>query len=287
MGDGETAYQGLRSEEQRRLSVTLAARPRALLTDVDGTISAIAPTPEAATLLPGVRETLVEACGVFDLVGAISGRSAFDARRMVDLPRMLYVGNHGMEWIEPNAAVNEPGALHVVPAAQRYATTITAALDAIEHTIVPRFPGMLVERKGVTGSIHYRLVDDPIAAENAVESALHRYGAHELRITHGKQIVELRPPLAIDKGTSIKELTATHRLKGAVYLGDDRTDIDAFRALRELGEDVTFHGFSVAILHAEAPPELADAADLALGSVEEVPAFLHWLVERARRGNPR
>src|SRR5579862_5852508 len=93
MPDAASAFPGVPAAGERRLRAALAARPRALLTDIDGTISAIAPSPEAATLLPGVRALLREACAVFDLVAAISGRGADDALRMVGVEGMRYIGN--------------------------------------------------------------------------------------------------------------------------------------------------------------------------------------------------
>jgi trehalose 6-phosphate phosphatase len=279
----------MRSAERRRLRAVLEARPRALLTDVDGTISAIAPTPDAAVLLPGVRDSLIEACQVFSLVGAISGRSAPDASRLVDVPCLWYIGNHGMEQMAPRdpaeAAETDtrPGALTIMPEARRSMPAITSALDHIERTLVTRFPGMLVERKGVTGSLHYRLVVEPAEAERAIEELLAPIEAAEgLRVTRGKQVIELRPPVEITKGTAIRELIQARHLAGALYLGDDRTDLDAFDALRALGEGGAFRAFTVAVLHAEAPPALATAADLALPSVARVPAFLRWLLAEAR-----
>jgi trehalose 6-phosphate phosphatase len=261
----------------------LAAHPRGLLTDVDGTISAIAPTPDAAVLLPGVREILTAAHATFDLVAAISGRAARDARRLVGVAQMLYVGNHGMEILAPSA--REAGAERwtIAPTVQPYIPIITAALDEVERDVVPRFPGMVVERKGVTGSVHYRLVADLEEAESAVELTLAHLFAGELRITHGKQVIELRPPVDIDKGTAVEDLVRGHHLRSAIYLGDDSTDLDAFRALSALAAQGEFTGFAVAVLHPEAPPQLAEAADLILSSVDAVPAFLRWLISAAQK----
>jgi len=80
-----------------RLRAVLALRPLGLFSDIDGTLSAIAPTPDAAILLPGVADLLKQALPTFDLVAAVSGRTAIDARAMVGLPGLLYIGNHGLE----------------------------------------------------------------------------------------------------------------------------------------------------------------------------------------------
>lgn len=259
---------------QQRLLAALRPRPRGLFSDVDGTLSPIAPTPEAAVLVPGVRELLDRARSSFDLVAAVSGRSAQDAARLVGLPGLTYIGNHGMERLDSD------GTLHILPAAAPYADAIRTALDAVERALAPRYPGLRVERKGVTGSIHLRNAADPLAAEEAVAQMLAQVAEPRgLRVTRGKRVVEVRPPVAVDKGVAIAELVHSCGLRGALYLGDDRTDVDAFQALRTLTHAGVFQGVAVAVLHDEAPPDLAAAADVTLESIERVPALLRWLLE--------
>ncbi len=271
-----------RSAARQRLSAVVAAHPRGLLTDVDGTISAIAPTPDAAVLLPGVRELLADACATFEVVAAISGRSALDARRLVGIPEMLYVGNHGLEILAPARQSGDEEQLTIVPEALPYVAQIEVLLNEIARDVAPRFEGMLVEHKGVTGSIHYRLVHDRTAAEAAILAELAHLGANQrLRVTHGKQVIELRPPLDIDKGSAVQSLVSDHHLRGAIYLGDDRTDLDAFQSLRSLATDGTVEGCTVAVAHPEAPPELAAAADLVLDSITHVPDFLREVLALA------
>jgi len=273
--DGELPWLDGGTREQ--VCSTLAVRPRGLLTDVDGTISAIAPAPADAVLLPGVAELLAQACTVFDVVAAISGRSAADARRLVGVPGIIYVGNHGLECIKATAEGAEE--VQVLPAVQPYVETINAALDDVEDALSPRFPGMVVERKGASGSVHVRATSEPEIAEEAVTRALTAIALPRgLRVTHGKLVVELRPPLAVDKGTAVTGLVRSFGLRGALYLGDDRTDIDAFRALHQLCIDEQCRGVTVAILHPEAPPDLAGEADVVLDSIEHVPAFLRWVL---------
>lgn len=243
-----------------------------LFTDVDGTISAIAPTPDAAVLLPGARELLIEATRRFALVAAVSGRSALDARRLVGVSNLLYIGNHGMESIEPGAS--EP---LVIPAAAPYVPAITSALDAIERRLAGRFPGLLVERKGPTGSVHVRQTADPDAAERAVDDMLREVALPAgLRLTRGKMVIEVRPPIDMDKGQALRAWIGAKKLAGALYLGDDRTDVDAFRALRALSTAGECRGVAVAIIQDETPPELAREADVTLAGVARVPELLRW-----------
>jgi trehalose 6-phosphate phosphatase len=256
----------------------LEARPRGLLTDVDGTISPIAPSPEAAVLLPGGADLLREATSCFDVVAAISGRSAADTRRMVGVPGLVYAGNHGMEWLDADATDDAPA--RVLPEAEGYVDDVADALDEVEVTLGAHWPGMVVERKGVTGSVHVRGTSDPSAAMDAVTRGLTVAAVRRgLRVTTGRLVAEVRPPVDVDKGSAVTGMVRERGLRGVLYLGDDRTDMDAFRALGSLTAEGTCRGVAVAVLHAEAPPDLAAEADLALASVELVPAFLRAVLK--------
>lgn len=258
------------------LRSALAARPRGLFTDVDGTISPIAPTPEAARLLPGVRALLERARDTFDYVAAVSGRAAENARAMVGVEGIAYIGNHGFERLTPD------GALVILPAAQPYLRAVAETLAAVARELEPRLPGLRIEPKGVTASIHVRNTADPAAAEEAVYARAAELARDTgLRVTRGKMVVELRPPVEVDKGVAVTEIIRSHGLRGAFYLGDDRTDIDAFRALRRLTQEGVCRGVAVAVIQSEAPPGLADAADLTLPAIEAVPDFLRWLLDNA------
>jgi trehalose 6-phosphate phosphatase len=283
MSQTRAPFPGMRNGTWRQLRAVLASRPRALLTDIDGTISAIAPTPDSATILPGISDKLIQASDIFDVVATISGRSAQDARRLVGLSGLTYIGNHGMEQIDTTSDGVVNNEVSVLPIATAFIDDVNEALNDLEQTLASRFPGLLVERKGVTGSIHYRQTDDPFTAEKAIIAQLDTLPASkDLTITRGKLVIEVRPPVKIDKGTSIKDLVTTRGLEGGIFFGDDWTDIDGFRALHELTIAGGFYGFAVAVLHPEAPKEILEFADFALNSIEEMPLFLDWLLDRAR-----
>ncbi len=154
-----------------RLRVALAQRPRGLLTDIDGTLSPIAPSPDVARLLPGVQASLVAALAVFDVVAAVSGRDPHDAQRLVGLPALTYIGSHGLERLEPSPASqpDAPDALDapdtsngsdapsasaiplptniamrslIFPAAAPYRVAIAAALEEVGAALAPRFPAL-------------------------------------------------------------------------------------------------------------------------------------------------
>lgn len=257
-----------------RLRAALALRPSGLFSDVDGTLSAIAPTPETAVLLPEVADLLTQARSAFDLVAVVSGRAVADARQMVNVPDILYIGNHGLEYL------NEDGVtMHVRPEAEPWVRAINHVLASVQSPLTERYPGLRVERKGVTASIHLRGLEEPYKAEDAIYQAITEAANPKgLRVTRGKLVVELRPPLDIDKGVAIESFIRERGLRSALYLGDDQTDIDAFRTLRRLTEEGACLGIAVAVLHGEAPENLATEADIALDAVEAVPSFLRWLL---------
>ncbi len=111
-----------------------------------------------------------------------------------------------------------------------------------------------LEDKGTVISIHYRSSPQPAAARQAILEASKRVLPQDgLIIAEGKMVVEVRPPLAIDKGTVVRDLVREHGLRGIVYLGDDLTDVDAFRAVRELREEGEVLGLTAGVAGAEAP----------------------------------
>lgn len=257
-----------------RLHAMLAQRPFGLFSDVDGTLSAIAPTPDAATLLPGIADLLAQARISFAFVAAVSGRAAADASRMVGVPGLLYIGNHGLEYLSEDGKT-----IHVRPEAEPWVRAINHVLATVQGPLLERYPELMVERKGVTASIHLRRLDEPHQAEDVVYEAVVEAASREgLRVTRGKLVIELRPPLDVDKGVSIEEFIRARGLRGVVYLGDDQTDIDAFRTVRHLTNKGVCQGIAVAVLHQEAPTGLTTEADMTLPSVEAVPGFLRWLL---------
>ncbi len=255
---------------------TLRQTPAAVVTDIDGTISSIAPTPAEAMVDPGAQAALSLLRERLAAVAVVSGRAPQDGAAMVGLPELTYVGNHGLERI----AAGEPWTHPVAAAAQ---PAIAAALAEIETAAraATDVPWLIVENKGVTGTVHYRLAPDPVAAVALLEPlAREATDRHGLRLTLGRMILEVRPPLAVNKGTAIRDLARDLGLRGIVFFGDDVTDVDAFRALREMREAGEAATLRVGVIGPETSPAVLAEIDL---SVKGVPACAATLLALAAR----
>jgi trehalose 6-phosphate phosphatase len=210
----------------------LSGSPFVALLDVDGTLAPIARRPEQAAVPDATRRIVAELAALPDSVVAIvSGRAAADAARLVGVPGVWTIGNHGLEMGTPNEAPRPR------PELARFADAMAHALDqsrafAAEHS------GVIVEDKRWTLSVHYRLVDPPAIAEvvHATRAIAERLG---LRATSGRRVIEIRPPIDVDKGTAsidlLRELRATTAVASVFCAGDDRTDEDMFRRVRVAG----------------------------------------------------
>ena len=154
----------------------------------------------------------------------ITGRSAADARRILGTDALLVVGNHGLEWLEPGAAVAD-----VPPLGQELEADVERALRA-----VPQLNGVVIERKGLSATIHVRAAADPEATLAAVEVALRPATLHGVELRGGRMSLEVRPAAAGDKGSALRSVVERHGLRGLLVLGDDVTDVDMFRAATEL-----------------------------------------------------
>jgi trehalose 6-phosphate phosphatase len=210
------------------VATRLAGRPLVLMLDVDGTLAPIAPRPEAAAVPPATQRVVAALAARPDVrVALVSGRAAADARRMVGVSNLWVVGNHGAETVGPD------GELSVDPQVAPYRMPVAQAVRKLSTLVAP-VPGVLVEDKTWTLSIHYRLADPAVVPRlrATVDSVAADLG---LRVSEGKQVLELRPPVHVNKGTAVLQLA--RQLGGVgeggvLFAGDDTTDEDAFRLLR-------------------------------------------------------
>jgi trehalose 6-phosphate phosphatase len=232
----------------------LAAEPgrAAVIFDVDGTLAPIVPRPEDAGVPPETRAELERLAGRYRLLAFVSGRMGADARRMVGVEGATYVGVHGLE-LEPTAADwREP----------------LAELASAD------WPWGPVEDKGLTVSFHYRNAGDQDAAVRGAEELADRAREAGLVPRFGRKVLEVRPAVDADKGTAVRQLVREAGVEHALFAGDDTTDLDAFRGLREAEVEVAV---CVAVASEEGPPELVEQADLVVEGTAGVLELLRQL----------
>jgi len=258
-----------------RSLAALAHCPAGFVTDVDGTISRITSPPSAATVDPAAHAALRELVGLLDVVAVVSGRDAEDARRMVGLDEVVYLGNHGMERLEGDV-------LTVSPLATSYRQRVGAAVAALRSAL--DLPGVTLDDKGVTASVHYRQAQDPLAVERVVVDAARRVADDlGLRVTRGRMVVELRPPIDLNKGTAVRELVVARGLRGVVFVGDDRTDVDAMETVIDLRANSGIAGVCVGVLGPETPSVVRERADEMVQGVDGVARLLQQMATELRR----
>jgi trehalose 6-phosphate phosphatase len=229
----------------------LAEKPErvALFLDVDGVLAPIVPRPEDARVPDEARAELRRLDEGYALVACISGRAGADAARIVGVPELVYVGNHGLELNSEAAAWGER--------LQRF-------LEDVGWTAT--------ENKGLTASLHYRGAADEGMARAALEDVKSRAEREGFVARFGRKVLEVLPPLDVNKGTAVRQLLTERNLERALYAGDDTTDLDGFRALD--GLDVSVR---IAVISDEGPPELREAADLMVRTPEELLGLLRRL----------
>lgn len=251
----------------------------AVLLDIDGTLAPIVRHAADAHVPEATRTLLIEISRRYQLVGCVSGRRAATARQIVSIGSIAYVGNHGGELLRPGATRPE-----VDP-------DVTAWSERVGEFAVRAYTPELQrarvrsEDKEAIAAFHWRGAPDEEHASELVRNIAKHAEEEGFAIHWGRKVLEVRPPVALDKGLGVTALlqSATDgdgvALSGALYVGDDSTDIDAFRALRAL-VDAGMLGFSlcVAVGSEETPPELAEQADLIIDGQSGVRGVLEALL---------
>ena len=220
----------------------------ALFLDVDGTLAPIVARPELAEVPEETRAEVRRLVDRYALVACVSGRTGEEARRLVGVEGVVYVGVHGLE---------------LAPEAESWRDTLQpfASLD---------WPW--IEDKGLTVALHWREAGDQDAAHAELGVVADQARAAGLDVRWGRKVLELRPPVAADKGTAVRSLLDERSLRRGLYAGDDTTDLDGFRGL-----DGCELAVRVAVVSGEAPAGLADAADVVVGSPAELLDVLRGL----------
>jgi trehalose 6-phosphate phosphatase len=265
---------------ERGLSLGPLARLRddpahaAILTDVDGTLAPIVPRPEQAAVPARGSELLARLSERYGLVACVSGRRAEEARLLVGVDGIAYAGNHGFELLLPGEeAPRLDPSLH---GRERDAADFVSGLAARELSEA----GLRLEDKGPIQALHWRGAADDRAAEARAHEIAAEAGRAGLKLHWGRKVLELRPPGGGGKDAAVAALLAGDDLTAAVYAGDDRTDLDAFRRLRELSEGGELEvAIRVGVVSDEGPREIAEEADVAVEGPVGWLALLEALAE--------
>jgi trehalose 6-phosphate phosphatase len=242
----------------------LEQRPLGLVFDIDGTLSPIAPTPNEARLYPGVAEYLQQ-LSQYAHVGIITGRAVADGARLVNVEGLTYVGTHGLEWADGLPPAHP---IELIAEAQPYIESGQQLLDLAEEQLVPQIPGLIVQRKSVGGTLHYRMAPDPEQARELILSTLKEPARQSnLHLDEGKRVVEVLTPLTINKGKALRRFTEHFSIQGILFAGDDRTDIHGILEIERLRQD-GYQAQSIAVQHPDTPPALLEHANLIVQEVE-------------------
>jgi trehalose 6-phosphate phosphatase len=232
------------------LLVELADDPgrAAILLDVDGTLAPIVERPADARVPDETRSELARLASRYALVACVSGRPRAEVERMLDVSGVAIVGEHGLE---------------LAPDAPRWADAIASFARGVDWP---------AEQKPLSVSFHFRRADDEAAARAYLTRVAEAAEAEGLVPRWGRMVLEVRPPVAADKGSAVRALVTRAGVDRGLYAGDDTTDVDAFGGLD--GLDVAVR---VAVDSGEAPRALIEGADLVVTGTEGVLALLRAL----------
>lgn len=239
--------------------------------DIDGTLAPIVNHAADAHVPESTRQLMIAVARMYGLVACVSGRKASEARAMVSIGSITYIGSHGVEllragWTEAMLDADVADWVRRIQDFGREADTADVRRRRVR-----------LEDKGAIVAFHWRGAPDEDAARQAVDAIAQRAQAAGLRTHWGRKVLEVRPPVRIDKGAGITRLLheVGPEIDAALYVGDDYTDLDAFRALGELvAEGRLRRAVRVGVRSEEGPSEIAAEADIAVDGPEGVRELL-------------
>lgn len=245
----------------------------AILLDIDGTLAPIVELAADARVPERTRQLLAEVAKRYGVVACVSGRRASEARAMVAIGTISYLGSHGAEllrtgWTQP---VLDEKIAHWARRVQEFGRELdTADLRRLR---------VRIEDKGLIVAFHWRGAPDEGAARAAIDSIAARAESSGLRTHWGRKVLEVRPPVRLDKGAGISTFLAEEDVDSALYVGDDRTDLDAFRALAELADNGRLKRVLRVGVRSDEGPELTSETDLVVEGPGGVRDLLSMLLE--------
>jgi len=242
-------------------TITGAPRQSAIFCDIDGTLAPIVRNAEDARVSPETARLLGVLARRYACVACISGRPAGEAKRLVGVGSIVYVGMHGAERFDPG----EPRARLSPEIAAWREPVQSFANSALDGSRLLR---IRVEDKGPIVAFHWRGVPDEPAARRRLDEVAEAAQAEGLRVHWARKVLEIRPPVDIDKGLALRELVTGSGVRNALFGGDDATDLDAFDALEQLErEGLIDSGLKIGVRSEEGPRAIVERADVVVGGV--------------------
>ncbi len=243
--------------------------------DIDGTLAPIVSRPEESHVREEVSLVLGRLGRRYGCVACISGRSAAEARRLVGVGSITYVGSHGAEILDAGAKQSE--FVDAFASWEEHVRDFVGS-SGLERDL--RLQRVRIEDKGPIKAFHWRGAPDEEAAEAFLKGVAEDAEDAGLHTHWGRKVLEIRPPVPVDKGQAIHTLVDREPVRAALYGGDDVTDLDAFDALDELAADGELDfAVRVGVRSAEGPAAIVERADLVVDGVRGFTDVLRALAE--------
>ena len=245
----------------------------AILLDIDGTLARIVERAQDAAVPESTSRLLGRLVRRYGLVACVSGRAALDARRLVGVGGIAYAGSHGAELLEPGASKAQ-----ILPAFGTWTERVQRFVAERDESDLRRLR-VRIEDKGPIQAFHWRGAPDEDAARTRIEGIAQEAEGDGF-ITHwGRKVLEVRPPVPVDKGQAVDELLRrAPGVAAALYAGDDATDVDAWDALdRALDDGRLTARVRVGVASDEGPAAIRERADLVLDGIAGLAEALQLL----------
>lgn len=258
--------------------LTSEPRSAALFCDIDGTLAPIVSRPEDSRVGEQVPSLLTRLSRSYGLVACVSGRSVAEARRIVGVDTISYVGSHGAEILEAGDAEPE-----LVEAFASWEGQVSEFAGVRADAPETRRLQVRLEDKGAIKAFHWRGAPDEDAARTLLEGVAREAETAGLDTHWGRKVLEIRPPVPVDKGQAVRTLLERHPASVALYAGDDVTDLDAFDALDALTAAGSVRAaVRVGVRSAEGPAAIVKRADLVVEGVDGLVEVLAALADALR-----
>lgn len=247
----------------------------AVFCDIDGTLAPIVRRPEQAHVKEEISLLLGRLGRRYGCVACVTGRPVAEARRLVGVGSIAYAGSHGAELLRPGD--QRPT---LVPAFSSWEASVGRFVTARESTRDLKLLRIRIEDKGPIKAFHWRGAPDEEAAETWLAGVAREAEAEGLSPHWGRKVLEIRPPVPVDKGQAVRTLVEGSAVHQALFAGDDVTDLDAFDALDALAVDGTLDvTVRVGVRSPEGPAAIVERADVVVEGVRGMIDVLDALAE--------